>query len=61
MLKRMSGDIKDEIIFGWFRFFCVAVTSSLLRLLGLNSNPVARQNFVNYLRLIVDTGLVYLG
>ena len=37
---------KDEIIFGWFRL--------------LLYTKVESQNFVNYLRLIVDTGLVYL-
>ena len=62
MLKRTSGDfLKTKSSSDGFVFFCEVVTVHPLRLLGLNINPVVRQNFVNYLRLIVDTGLVYLG
>ena len=61
MLKRTSGDfLKTKSSSDGFVFLCVAVTSSPLRLLGLNINPVVRQYFVNYLRLIVDSVLVYL-
>ncbi len=54
MLKRTSGDfLKTKSSSDGFVFF-VHIHERAIR-------SVVRQNFVNYLRLIVDTGLVYLG